>query len=369
MRILIVNWNDRENPQGGGAEVHLHEIFGRIARRGHTVDLLASGWHGCAPRVTLDGIDVHRVGSRYTFPLHARRYFRRHLASRNYDVLIEDLNKIPLYTPLWGGPPVLALVHHFFGETIFREANAPMATTVWLAERGLPLVYRKLPFVAVSESTADDLAGRGIPRDSVTVIYNGIDPDVFTPEPGARAPEPLFAYVGRLKKYKGIDIVVRAFAALDHPTARLEIAGTGDYLGDLRELVDSLGIASRVRFRNYITHAEKIGLLRRAWSTVLASPKEGWGITNIEAAACGTPVIASDSPGLRESVISGETGFLVPHGDVAAFAEAMRKLAGSLELVERLGIAGRRFAERFTWERSATDTLSHLSGLVQRGTQ
>lgn len=369
MRILIVNWNDRENPQGGGAEVHLHEIFGRIARRGHTVDLLASGWRGCAPRVTLDGIDVHRVGSRYTFPLHARRYFRRHLASRNYDVLIEDLNKIPLYTPLWGGPPVLALVHHFFGETIFREANAPMAATVWLAERGLPLVYSRLPFVAVSESTADDLVRRGIPRASVTVIYNGIDPAVFTPAPGARAPEPLFAYVGRLKKYKGIDIVVRAFAVLDHPTARLEIAGTGDHMEDLIDLVDSLGVASRVHFRNYITNDEKIALLRRAWSTVFASPKEGWGITNIEAAACGTPVIASDSPGLRESVISGETGFLVPHGDVAAFAEAMRKLADSKELVERLGVAGRRFAGRFTWERSATDTLSHLDGLVQRGTQ
>lgn len=369
MRILIVNWNDRENPQGGGAEVHLHEIFGRIASRGHTVDLLASGWHGCAPRASLDGIDVHRVGTRYTFPLHARRYFRRHLASRNYDVLIEDLNKIPLYTPLWGGPRVVALVHHFFGETVFREANAPMAATVWLAERGLPLLYRGLPFVAVSESTADDLVSRGIPRESVSVIYNGIDPELFTPEPDARAPEPLFAYIGRLKKYKGIDIVVRSFAALGHPTARLEIAGTGDYLVDLQRLVESLGIAARVVFRNYITTEEKVALLRRAWSTVLASPKEGWGITNLEAAACGTPVIASDSPGLRESVVHGETGFLVTHGDVAAFAAAMSKVANSPALVERLGAAGRRFAGRFTWERSATDTLSHLTDVVQRGKQ
>ncbi|MEO5580413.1 MAG: glycosyltransferase family 4 protein, partial [Gemmatimonadaceae bacterium] len=222
MRILIVNWNDRENPNGGGAEVHLHEIFGRIAQQGHTVDLLASGWVGCPPRVRLDGIDVHRIGTRYTFPLHARRYYRRHLAARNYDVLIEDLNKVPLYTPFWRGPKVVALVHHLFGETIFREANPPMASTVWLAERGLPILYRKLPFVAVSESTADDLVSRGIPRKSITVIYNGIDPQVFTPDASARSAEPLFAYVGRLKKYKGVDIVVKAFAALDHPTARLE---------------------------------------------------------------------------------------------------------------------------------------------------
>lgn len=367
MRILIVNWNDRENPNGGGAEVHLHEIFGRIAARGHTVDLLASGWPGAAQRVTLDGIDVHRVGTRYTFPLYARRYFRKHLAARNYDVLMEDLNKIPLYTPLWRGPRVVALVHHLFGDTIFREANAPMAGTVWLAERGLPFVYSKLPFVAVSESTADDLVGRGIPAESIRVIYNGIDIEEFTPKAEARSPQPVFAYVGRLKKYKGVDIIVRAFAALDHPTARLEIAGTGNHLDALQELVKSLSLGSRVRFLSYITTEDKIALLRSAWSSVLASPKEGWGITNLEAAACGTPVIASDSPGLRESVVDGETGFLVPHGDVDELARAMRRITESPELVARLGGAGRRFAERFTWDQSATDTLSHLTNLVQRG--
>lgn len=367
MRILIVNWNDRENPHGGGAEVHLHEIFGRLAARGHSVDLLASGWTGAPRRADLDGIKVHRVGSRYTFPLHARRYYRRHLASEMHDVVIEDLNKIPLYTPLWGGPPVVVLVHHLFGETIFREANPPMASAVWLAERGLPLVYRNLPFVAVSESTAADLVSRGIPRTSVTVIYNGIDPDEFTPRPSSRSPLPLFVYVGRLKKYKGVDIVVKAFAELNHPVAQLHIAGTGDYLGALQKLVKSLGIESNVRFLNFISAEEKLSLLRRAWATVLASPKEGWGITNIEAAACGTPVIASDSPGLRESVVNEKTGFLVKHGDVKALAASMARIAASPALVASLGTAGRQFAEAFTWERSAADTLSHLERVVQRG--
>ena len=80
MRILLVNWQDRENPQAGGAEIHLHEIFGRIAGAGHAVTLLCSGWAGAPTRVTLDGMDVHRVGTRYTFPFLARKYFRRELA-------------------------------------------------------------------------------------------------------------------------------------------------------------------------------------------------------------------------------------------------------------------------------------------------
>jgi glycosyltransferase involved in cell wall biosynthesis len=97
---------------------------------------------------------------------------------------------------------------------------------------------------------------------------------------------------------------------------------------------------------------------------VLASPKEGWGITNLEAAACATPVVASNSPGIRESVRDGETGYLVPHGDVLAMAAALDRLASSRDLVERLGAAARAFAETFTWERAAEETARHLSRVV-----
>ena len=367
MRILVVNWNDRENPHAGGAEVHLHEIFGRLAARGHRVDLLASGWVGGSQRAFLDGIDVHRVGTRYNFQFKARGYFRERLRGSGYDVLIEDLNKIPLYTPRWGGPGVVALVHHLFGRTIFREAPVPMAAAVWLAERGIPLIYGGVPFEAVSESTADDLVSRGIRRDAITVIHNGIDPDFYTPAPAMRSPSPLFAYVGRLKKYKGVDLVLRAFARVSRPEARLEIAGAGDYRRQLETLSSSLGVSDRVRFAGFISDEEKRNLLRRAWASVFASPKEGWGLTNIEAAACGTPVIASDSPGLRESLLDGETGALVPHGDLDTLAKAMTRIADAPELVQSMGNAGRRFAEGFTWEKSATDTLSHLEKVVHGG--
>ena len=369
MRILVVNWNDRENPGAGGAEVHLHEIFGRIASRGHRIDLLASGWGGCNPRAFLDGIDVHRVGTRYSFQFNARRYFKERLIANHYDVLVEDLNKIPLYTPRWNGPPVVALVHHLFGGTIFTEAPPHMALPVWLAERGIPFVYKGVPFEAVSESTADDLVRRGIPRGTIRVIHNGMDAGFFTPSTGMRSPFPLFAYVGRLKRYKGVDLILQAFATLGRKDAQLAIAGAGDYRNHLEELAKTLGIDDRVRFLGFISEEEKRDLLRRAWATVFASPKEGWGLTNIETQACGTPVIASDSPGLRESLVSGETGLLVPHGDTVALAAAMRRFADSLDLVESMGSAGRRFADRFTWDRSADLTLGHLQEVVQRGIQ
>jgi glycosyltransferase involved in cell wall biosynthesis len=364
VRLVIVNWNDRENPHAGGAEIHLHEIFGRIAARGHQVTLLCSGWDGCAPRASLDGLDVHRVAARYTFQFHAQRYYRRVLAAQSPDVLVEDINKVPLYTPRWGARRTMALVPHLFGSTAFQEVSFPMASMVWTLERPLVSFYRGLPFEAISESTASDLAERGIPRGDIKVIYPGIDSAFYTPAPGSRAAAPLFVYLGRLKRYKRVDLIIRAFAALAHPTARLAIAGTGSHRAELESLARSLDLGERVKFLGFVTDEQKLALLREAWALVFTSPKEGWGITNFEAAACATPVIASDSPGLRESVRDGETGFLVPHGDLPALMAAMARITSEPALLASLGAKGRIFAERFSWARAAEETEAHLAAIA-----
>jgi len=365
VKLILVNWQDRDNPLAGGAEIHLHEIFGRLAGHGNDVTLLCGGWPGCAPRTTLDGMQIVRVGTRYTFPFRARAFFRRHLAGSGFDLMVEDVNKVPLYTPRWNGPPVVALVPHLFGGTAFQELSAPLAAAVWLAERPLGRVYRGIPFEAISASTAADLAERGIPRSAVEVIYPGIDTVGYTPADDARSPTPVFAYLGRLKRYKGVQHVIAAFAALAHPTARLEIAGAGDFQSSLERLAASLDLGERVRFLGRISEEEKLRMLRRAWALVFASPKEGWGITNLEAAACGTPVVASNSPGIRESVRDGETGYLVAHGDARAMAAAMGRLADDPALVARLGAQARRFAETFTWDRAANETAAHLYRVLQ----
>ena len=365
MRILVVNWQDRENPLAGGAEIHLHEIFERLAARGHEVTLLCGGWPGCPPVVTLGGIQVHRVGTRQTFALKAWMYWRHHLVNQAFDVIVEDINKAPLYTPHWGATAqIVAVVPHLFGATVFQELPLPLAAAVWLSERPLPYAYRDVAFEAISESTADDLVGRGIQRERVRVIYPGVRADKYTPLAGARAAVPTFAYIGRLKRYKGVDLVMRAFARVSNPNAILEIAGAGDYRGALESLARSLDLGGRVRFLGFVSEDEKLALLRRSWGVALASPKEGWGLTNVEAAACGTPVVASNSPGIRESVRNGETGYLVPHGDLDALAGAMNRLANSREGVEAMGLRARAFAESFTWEKAATETEAHFQEML-----
>jgi glycosyltransferase involved in cell wall biosynthesis len=366
VNLLVVNWLDRLNPLAGGAEIHLFEIFRRVAARGHRVRLVCSGWPGAVPSETVDGIEVTRVAGRNTFALAGRRAVRRALARERPDVLVEDINKLPLFLARLTDRPMCVLVPHLFGATAFREAPWPMAATVWLAERPIPRAYRRADFEAISESTRDDLVARGVPRERIRVIHPGVDATVFHPDPTLpRTDRPSFLYMGRLKRYKGVELAIQALALArrQRPELSLDIAGTGDDRARLEALARATGQGDAVRFHGFVPDARKLRLLRSTWANLFPSPKEGWGITVVEAAACGTPSLASDSPGLRDSVRDGETGYLVPHGDPAALAARMLELAADSALVDRLGRAGRQFAEALSWDRAADLTESHLREL------
>lgn len=333
----------------------MHEVFGRLAKRGHDVTLLVSHFRDAPRQVELDGMRVHRVGSRNTYNAVAPVYYRSHLKAA-HDVLIEDLNKVPIFSPLWAYEPVGLLVHHLFGTTAFQEASFPFAAATWLLERPLSFLYRRQPVLAVSESTKADLVARGFSAAQIRVVENGVDLDHYRPEPTEpRLPRPTVLYLGRLKRYKRVDLVIRAFARVvqQQPDAQLIIGGTGDHAPALQALIAELGLSGNARLTGYVSEEEKLRLMRGAWVHTLTSPKEGWGIANLEAAACGTPTVASDSPGLRDSVRDGVTGYLVPHEDVDALADRLARILRDPSERDRLGAAARSFAEGFTWDRAA----------------
>jgi glycosyltransferase involved in cell wall biosynthesis len=368
VRILAVNWLDIENPQAGGAEIHFFEIFRRLVTGGDDVTLICSGWKGAVSTATVDGVAVRRIGDRHSFALKGRGAVRRALNERSYDVVVEDINKLPLYLPSLTGLPTYVIIPHLFGGVAFQGAAWPIALIVWLAEQPIPRIYRRSAFHAISESTRDDLVARGVARDRIRVVHPGVDCDHFTPDPAmTRDPAPTFLYVGRLKRYKGIDIAIRALAVVRRtaPGAVLEIAGEGDDRARLERVTRRSGLSEAVRFLGYISEEEKLERLRLAWALIFPSAKEGWGISNVEAAACGTPTIASDSPGLRESLVDGETGLLAPHGDHEALARAMIRLATEPDLVDRLGAAGRQFATGFSWDAAARATREHIRETVR----
>ncbi len=233
MRILVVNWQDWTHPQAGGAEIHLRETFRRLVDRGHRVDLLCVAHRDAPPEERLEGINVIRRGrSRATFNFTVPRVWRSVLCRNGYDVVVDDMNKVPFYTPLFVDAPVVALVHHLFGATIFEETNPLFGAYLLLSEQPIGSVYRRCPFIAVSPSTAADLERRGIDGDRIRVVYNGIPPipDEARLLAIPKDPEPLFLYLGRLKKYKRTELLIEAFARIEGalPGARLVIAGDGD---------------------------------------------------------------------------------------------------------------------------------------------
>jgi glycosyltransferase involved in cell wall biosynthesis len=315
----------------------------------------------------VDGIEVIRRGDRTSFTLRGRGAVREALRREVPDILVEDINKLPLFVSSLTPAPLYVIIPHLFGDTIFHEASFPAASLVWLAERPIPRAYRRAAFHAISESTGADLVHRGVPPERVRVIHPGVDAVRHSPRPESRTSTPSFLYLGRLKRYKGVETAIRALgvARRTRTDLILDIAGTGDDRVRLEGIARDLDLTEAVRFHGFVNETEKLRLLRSTWANLFPSPKEGWGITIIEAAACGTPSLASDSPGLRDSVRHGETGYLVPHGDADALAGRMLELASDRALVTTLGARGRAWAETLTWESAAQQTEDHLRETIQ----
>ncbi len=370
LRILAVNWRDIGDPLGGGAEIHLHEILRRAVTAGHAVDLVVSAYPGAPSRETVDGVRIHRHGdwrlANWLLPAVARRLLRQ----QAYDLIVEDINKMPFFMPFHSrGVPVVAVVPHLFGSTVYREANPLAATYVWASERSIPLVYRGVDFEVISASTRDDLAARGVDPALVRVIHCGLDHDrLRLPRPPAREATPLIVTWSRLRRYKSVDVALRAFAAIlsELPEARMLVMGRGPDEDRLRRVASRLGIGRRVEFLGHLPWPEMLGVLHRAHVCLNPSPKEGWGLTVVEANACGLPVVASDRPGLRDSVRDGETGLLVPYGDAAAFAGAAVRLLRDGALWARQSAAGRAWAATFSWERCARESLELFACASER---
>ena len=356
MNILALNWNDLKNPYAGGAEVHLEELLRRLVAYGHRVTLFCSGYKGCREEEIIEGVRIIRRGNRYNFNLIAPFHLRKIVRQNDFDLLVEDINKIPFYTPLFLNLKTLVVIPHLFATTVFQEINFVLATYIYLAEKPLTRIYRGKRYNVISESTADDIAARGVPREDISVIHCGIDRGLYSYDSSVKKyGKPTVLYLGRIKKYKSIQHLIVAFGKVREtlPEARLMVVGSGDYLPQLKSLAKSLGLKEAVEFPGFVTTGNKVERMRRAHVSVLPSLKEGWGLTNIEANSVGTAVVAANVPGLRDSVRDGQTGYLYDYGDTDQLAEKLLLLLNDDETRTRIEKQARDWAETFNWDRAA----------------
>ena len=272
---------------------------------------------------------------------------------------------MPLYTKV----PVVPVIPHLFGTTVFREANFAIGSYVVTAEKIIPHVFRNNTFQVISPSTRDDLVTRGIPADRIEVILCGLDHDRYRDLGLERYERPTIVHLGRLRKYKSVEIAMKAMETVMKrvPGARLLIVGDGPYRPELEEYAAALGLGDAIGFTGFLSGEELVEMLNRAHLLFNPSPKEGWGLTVVEANACGVPVVASDRPGLKDSVIDGTTGFLVPYGDATAFGENAARLLTDRGLWNRMSGAAIERTGELTWERCARETELSLLSIIGRG--
>jgi glycosyltransferase involved in cell wall biosynthesis len=370
MRILIVNWQDIKNPLAGGAEVHLHEVFSRIARMGHDVTLYCSSFPGARHEEYINGIRAIREGGRHFFNFRFPFTYLTRFKHERFDIVVDDMNKIPFFTPVYVNRPIYGITHHLFGQSIFLEVNAVLATYVYLMERVAVWLYkrRRVPFIVGSPSTFAELEREHFPPGGVALVQYGVDHTVHTTIGATKSPTPLIGYFGRLKKYKSVDQLLLALTIVvkQAPGLKAIIVGEGDDRSRLETMTKDLGLSAIVEFAGFVPEHKKVRLLQQMWFKVTTSSKEGWGLTVLEANACGTPVIASNVQGLRDAVKDNETGLLYTYGDVDDLASKILTLLADHQLRSRLAGNAIEWAKLFDWEIAAKLTVELLVKRVGR---
>jgi glycosyltransferase involved in cell wall biosynthesis len=350
VRVLFLSWRDTTHPDGGGSEVYVERVAAGLASLGHDVTVLCAR-HSAAPDVSVrDGFRIMRRGGRLTVYLHGLAYLLSP-AGRRTDAVVDVINGLPFAAPLVRRRGLLALVHHLHREQ-WRIIYPGLGGRVgWFVEsRVVPWLYRKVPFVTVSEASRRDLMGLGLSH--VDVVRNGTP--ALPPPRRARSVTPRLCVVSRLVPHKRIEQAVALVDVLRerHPGLVLDLVGDGWWADELDAEIARRELGGSVVRHGRVNEQTKADVLGEAWLMVLPSIREGWGISVLEAASFGTPTVAyAGAGGTAESVVHDGTGVLVDDQD--GLVEAVDSLLGDPERLARLGAAARARAATFTWEEAA----------------
>lgn len=362
MKILIFNWRDIKHTWAGGGEVYIFEQAFRWVKMGHEVTLFCGQNvdSKLAPTEIINGIKIYRKGGRYTLYLWAVWYYLTIFRGK-MDIVIDVENGIPFFTPLYSRVPKLTYVYHVHGKQFFYEIPTPLNYIGYTIEKFLfPLIYSTNNIVAISETTKKQLVNIGFKSKKITVIHSGINEFKFRKKTNHKLHNPTILYLGRIKKYKRIDLLVKIFPKVLEkvPKAHLIIAGWGTEASIITDIVMKTKLRKKISLLGPVSTSEKKSLLSKSWVFVNPSIGEGWSIAVIEANSHGTPAISFAVPGLIESIKDGETGLLA--NDENDLINKICKVLINKNLREKLSKNAVIWASSFNWSRSANESIKLL---------
>lgn len=358
--VHVLTFRDLEHPEAGGSEVHAAHLCEDLAAAGLDVILRTGAVPGAPAELQRGDVHVVRRGGRMgVFPTAVRDERRHRLGP--VDGIIEVFHGLPFFVPLWARrTPHVSIVHHVVLGGWHHLLPTAGAAVGHIVERfAVPVAYRHQEIVTIADSSREEVlhAYRADP-DRVRVAWCGVDP-MFHPG-GERDPEPLVVAVARMMPQKAIPELVAAFARVRSsvPDARLVLVGDGPARPSVEAAVRAEGVEDAVELVGFVPPEQLVGWYRRAWVVASASTREGYGLTLTEAAACGTPAVATRIPGHIDAVDQGRTGLLAD--DREGLADALTAVLGDGALRERLGRGAVERTATHRWERSAQVILDAL---------
>ena len=343
--VLFVNHRDIYHPQAGGAELAIYEVGRRLAKEAE-VTWLAESVPGRKLEELVEGIKVKRRGDKYTLHLYSL------IEARKHEVVIDSIaHAIPFFSYKVNRKAV-ALVHHVHQGVLRLELDPLRAALLKALEKKVKN-YRNL--IAVSETTKRDLMRLGVDGERVHVIYNGVDHERY--RPGEKSEKPMILWIGRMKRYKNPFDSLKIYKRLTK-RAEMVVAGGGDLAEEFAEVAMKMG----VRYLGKVSEEEKVRLYQRAWVVLSTSYVEGWGMTVVEANACGTPVVAYATGSMPELIREGVNGFLVPYKD---YDYAAKVIDSILEegVVKELSRKSLEESMKYSWKRTAWEYAKYLKSL------
>ena len=358
--VHMLGWRDLDDDEAGGSEVHAHNIASIWAQSGVQVTMRTSAAVGQPSSTVRDGYKVSRKAGRYgVFPRSALAEITGKLGP--CDGLIEIWNGMPFGSPIWWRGPRAIWLHHVHGPMWAMTLPGPVAKVgVAIEEKIAPPFYRHQPIVTLSPSSKKELVDDlGFDADRVSVITPGVDP-FFTPGE-TRSVTPLAVAVGRLAPVKDFPRLIRIMAGVRKNVPNLELVIVGE--GFERDLILST-IAEHhaqdwVQLAGRVSDEELRSLYRRAWVAASASIREGWGMTLTEAAACGTPTVATNISGHADAVEVGRSGLLATTDD--ELIQIMTSVLTNTELRSKLQQGALDRAAELTWEHAAIANFEVLA--------
>jgi len=364
MRILVLNKYCPKHPLTGGAEKRLLEVMKRIAAKGHEVHLVSAMFPGAKKDEFYCRIHIHRIGlksSSNTVLVHVLGMLslRIFISKINPDVIFEDISPLPWFSPILTRKPKVIIVHHINGKVFFESQNFFAAVVAYLLERSIGLFYRNEKIISISNSTTQSLLKMGIPEKNIIEIKDGIDFNEFKKGKFIKFKDPTVLFLGRLESRKGADFLIKTFDIVKKqiPDVKYIIAGDGKERKHLESMAEG---KDGILFAGFVKGEKKIRLLKRSWILAVPSRIEGYGISVLEAACCGTPAVANSVRGLSDSVINNKTGILANCRDKKEFSEEIIALLKDKKKRARLGQNARSFAKLHSWEKCSKETLRLL---------